>query len=712
MSKLGYKIRSFFTRPTSPALTEGWTRISGSGSQVIPPYDAYAQIFPYSNAIAGRFATIIPYAVDMQGEEIKPAPTAMRALYAPNDQFSCLEFLKFIANSILTQSHLDILVWTNQGGYVQPGGKVTPDNIAGYTFLPQDSRQWDSNHTTWTHRVTMSINGRLETRTFTRDETIALNYSAHPLDPSRGISPAQTIRKWANVDDMIADYERGFFANGAVPAGMMGIVSATADDFTRTKNQLEQAFQGAGHNNGVVYNMIPVDPLSGKPSDTGKLVWVPFQQANNSLDLSSLNDVVNNRLASALAVPDIVRGIDNGQTYANAEQAERAFIENTLKPLCMTVWDKFQFELDRITGGLGYGINFTLDVPAQTDVRKVQADTQAVQVDTLIKLINAGASVETAVKALHLPDEYNALELEPATPALFRKDETPVVPQIVPQVQAAKEDDTEPVKPDVADSTVGKAAKLVRKYYRDLIDLNLAAHSFAKTEVDSGEIQAELVDGLFSIYEPQIVAYANSTGKTIIQAMQDLAQTNPDIAKILDSWTPTQIAALVGWETLPDTFEKAYRKQLTKTVAAVTGTANKSITKIIEQGIKDKLDYRELVRQLYGLLDDDRAELLAGNELRNAERLGNLYSAQNLSKKTGVTLKKVWHTSGLDAGSEQKPCKFCEHMNGKVVGLGESFMAEGDSIDIDGETFTNDYISMTTAAAHPRCRCTQTYEVA
>ena len=235
----------------------------------------------------------------------------------------------------------------------------------------------------------------------------------------------------------------------------------------------------------------------------------------------------------------------------------------------MTVWDKFQFELDRITGGLGYGINFTLDVPAQTDVRKVQADTQAVQVETLIKLINAGASVETAVKALHLPDEYNALELEPVMPALFHKNETPVVPQIVPQIQASKDDDvnTEPVKPDVEESTVSKATKLVRKYYRDLIDLNLAAHSFAKAEVDSGEIQTELVDDLFSIYEPEIVAYANSTGKTIIQAMQDLAKTNPDIAKILDAWTPTQIAQLVGWETLPETFERAYRKQLTKTVA-------------------------------------------------------------------------------------------------------------------------------------------------
>lgn len=706
MSKLMYKLRSFFTRPDPQLLGGDWTQISGSRAQVIPPYDAYAQIFPYSNVIASRFATIIPYAVDNEGKRIDPAPQALRALYAPNDQFSCLEFLKFIANSILTQSHLDILIWTNQGGHIQPGGEVTPDNIAGYTFLPQDSRQWDSSHTTWTHRVTMTIGGRLETRTFTRDETIALSYSAHPLDPSRGISPAQTIRKWANVDDMIADYERGFFANGAVPAGMMGIVSADATDFQRTKAQLENAFQGAGRNNGVVYNMIPVDPITAKPSDTGKLVWVPFQQANNSLDLASLNDVVNNRLASALAVPDIVRGIDNGQTYANAEQAERSFVENTLKPLCMTVWDKWQFELDRITGGLGYGINFTLDLPAQTDVRKVQADTQAVQVDTLIKLINAGAAVESAVEALHLPDEFKALQLEPAAPSLFAR-------PTVPRLQAAKaEPDTKPVKPEVEESTVAKAAKLVREYYRNLIDLNLAAHDFAKTTVDSGEIQAELVDGLFEVYEPEIVAYANATGKTIIQAMQELAATNPAIAEILDAYTPAQLAEIVEWGTLPATFEAAYRKQLTKTVAAVTDTANKSLAGIITQGIKDKLDYRELVKQLYGLLDNDRAELLAANELRNAERLGNLYSAKNLSNKTGVTLKKVWHTSGLDSGSEHKPCPFCEHMDGKVVGLSETFLAEGDSIDIDGETYTNDYASMVTAAAHPRCRCTQTYEVA
>lgn len=210
---------------------------------------------------------------------------------------------------------------------------------------------------------------------------------------------------------MIADYERGFFGNNAVPAGMLGIVSENAEDFQRNRARLEETFRGAGNNNGIVYNMVPVDPTTHKPSQTSKLVWVPFQNSNDTLDLQTVSNVVNNRLANALAVPDIIRGIDNGQTYANAEMAERAFIENTLKPLCMTVWDKWQFELDRITGGLGYGITFDLDLPAQTEVEKAQAETQQIRVNSLIQLVNMGATVESAVEALGLPEPYKRLSL-------------------------------------------------------------------------------------------------------------------------------------------------------------------------------------------------------------------------------------------------------------------------------------------------------------
>ena len=279
------------------------------GGNTIPLHDTYDNVFPYVNAIAQRFSTVIPYAVDSDKRRIEPAPAPLAALYAPNDTYSCSEFLKIVCATILTQSHLDILIWTTNG----PGGDITADNIIGYTLLSSNSRQYNSSRSDWYHRVTMDLGDGERVYEFSRDETIALSYSQHPNDPTRGIAPAMTVKKWANVDDMIADYERGFFGNNAVPAGMLGIVSENTEDFQRNRDRLESTFRGAGNNNGIVYNMIPVDPMTHKPSTTSKLVWVPFQSSNNTLDLQTVNDVVNNRLSSALAVPDIIRGIDNGR---------------------------------------------------------------------------------------------------------------------------------------------------------------------------------------------------------------------------------------------------------------------------------------------------------------------------------------------------------------------------------------------------------------
>ena len=218
----------------------GWQGVTTSD---IPDSDTFDNVFPYSNAIAQRFSTIVPYAVDEDGKKIRPTPAPLMALYAPNDMFSCREFLGFIASSMLTQSHLDILIWTRDGKTAQPGGKVTGDNITGYTFLPSDSRVYNPNKTDYTFQAVVVVDGVAETRRFTRDEVISLRYSTHPNDITRGISPAMTVKKWASVDDMIADYERGFFGNGAVPAGMMGIVSETPEDFAKNRAHMEDTFR-------------------------------------------------------------------------------------------------------------------------------------------------------------------------------------------------------------------------------------------------------------------------------------------------------------------------------------------------------------------------------------------------------------------------------------------------------------------------------------
>lgn len=657
------------------------------GGNTIPMHDTYDNVFPYVNAIAQRFSTVIPYAVTSDGRRLNPAPAALNALYAPNDTYSCLEFLKLIASGILTQSHVDILVWTTEG----PGGNITPDNITGYTLLPANSRVYNDTRSGWYHRVTMNLGDGTRQYEFTRNETISLSYSRHPDDPTRGISPAMTIKKWANVDDMIADYERGFFGNNAVPAGMLGIVSENAEDFQRNRARLEETFRGAGNNNGIAYNMIPVDPMTHKPSQTSKLVWVPFQNSNDSLDLQTVNDVVNNRLANALAVPDIIRGIDNGQTYANAEMAERAFIENTLKPLCMTVWDKWQFELDRITGGLGYGITFTLDLPAQTEVEKVQAETQQIRISNLTQLINMGASVETAVEALGLPEAYRRLDLHPSTPNI------PPLPSARNTTKAAKPANNTPTEPHLLTAT--------RTYVNRVIQLTRRSQAGLRDDLKT--IGQQWINDVENDLITHLTNYAKRTGLKLEQVITAWAETHPNnpIAVEVQGYTQNDWRKLYDWTTLPSNVKTAYLDHL-ETIAA---TSSKTITAktldILTRADTDQWDARRLHDEL-ARLGNEHAELIARCETVQAQRLGSLYSARNLSETLGVKLQKVWHTTG-----DSNTCDFCKHMEGTTIGLDHTYLPTGASIEVNDHIYVNNFENMTTPNAHPNCRCYEDYEV-
>lgn len=668
----------------TPAGGNTWQTIGGN---TIPMHDTYDNIFPYVNAIAQRFSTVIPYAVTSDGRRLDPAPPALNALYAPNDTYSCLEFLKLIASGMLTQSHVDILIWTTEG----PGGTITPDNITGYTLLPANSRVYNDTRSDWYHRVTMDLGDGTRQYEFTRNETIALSYSRHPDDPTRGISPAMTIKKWANVDDMIADYERGFFGNNAVPAGMLGIVSENAEDFQRNRARLEETFRGAGNNNGIVYNMVPVDPTTHKPSQTSKLVWVPFQNSNDSLDLQTVNDVVNNRLANALAVPDIIRGIDNGQTYANAEMAERSFIENTLKPLCMTVWDKWQFELDRITGGLGYGITFTLDLPAQTEVEKVQAETQQIRINNLIQLVNMGASVESAVEALNLPEAYRRLNLHPNT------HDTPLLPSARTTTKAAKPVNDTPTEPHLLTAT--------RTYVNRVIQLTRRSQAGLRDDLKT--IGDQWINDVENDLITHLTNYAKKTGLKLEQVITAWAETHPNnpIAVEVQGYTQNDWQKLYDWAKLPTNVKTAYLDHLESIADTTSKTITAKTLDLLTKADNDQWDARRLHDELTRL-GNEHAELIARCETVQAQRLGSLYSARNLSETLGVRLQKVWRTTG-----DGNTCDFCKHMEGVTISLDGSYLDYGASIETGDRTYVNSFENMVTPNGHPNCRCYEDYEV-
>lgn len=684
--------------PSRTPTPSGYTWQTMGGGNRIGQHDTFDNVFPYVNAIAQRFSTLTPYAIDSNGQRITPTPAPVAALYQPNDTFSAREFLRFIATSVLTQSHLDVLIWTGSGSIIIPGGNITLNNIAGYTFLPQSSRQYNDNRTDWYHRVNMTINGQPGTYEFTRDETIALTYAKHPEDPTRGISPAMTVQKWATVDDMIADYQRGFFGNGAVPAGMLSIVSADADDFRRNKNRIEDTFRGAGNSNSVIYNMVPIDPVTRQPTEFSKITWVPFQQSNDQLDLATVNSVVNNRLASAMAVPDIVRGIDNGQTYANAEMAERSFIENTLQPLALTIWDKWQFELDRITGGLGYGITFDLDLPAQTDVEQIQAQTQSTKVQTLIALVNAGANPSDAARALCLPDAFANLTLRPTQQA------APVTPTLTIPAQHEHRE----LARDLTDrekQAYENGLEHLTTFYESIAQIARRSRNGRNDDLNRLADAAARILG--DDYRGELLRFASANGRTLLASLRQLAQNNHAIAALLDEHSPAEWSDATIMGELTGALAAEYGERLQRVMRSSARSAYEGIQSIIDKANADDATDSELNDRIHHYVSENRAPLMALNELTYAQRFGSFAMAQKWRDDFKLTIVSTWVTA-----EDRHVCPFCRWMAGREITVGdEVFMDMDSTVNIEGKDFVNDFEPLQVPPAHGRCRCAAVYRV-
>lgn len=656
-----------------------------AGGLSIPPFDSFDNVFPYVNAIANRVATVSPYAVDARGERVS-TPRVLEVLERPNTSFSFREFMQFLTTSYLTQPYVDVLVWTEDRGEAVFDMPVTRDNVCGYTFLPAGSRVYNSDRSDYVcHVKGVSHRGFVEDVDISRAHIISLSYSRHPLDQTRHVAPAMTVKKWATVDDCIADYERGFFGNGAVPAGMMSIVSQDAEDFVRTKNRLEGTFRGAGSNNSVVYNMQPVDPLTNMPTNASKLTWTPFQQANNSLDLATLDSVVNRRLANALAVPDIIRGIDNGQTYANARAAERTFIEYTLRPLLLNIWDKWQFELDRITGGLGFGITFDLKVPSQTDEDKARADIQSIQVSALINLVQAGASPEDAAKALGLPKEFGALTLKSG-------DFTQVVP--------------ESTSDGVPDSVLAEVQALNSGFNRgeepsDEEELkNIAQMLFSARETD--DKTPTLESTIASLASSWADEYVNEGSFDIDTATSELVEKiTPFILAKANSFT--ELGGSVDWDTLPADVKTMIEKHCKHALSTWASNMRTDVAEIRAENDSTAA----IAAALAAYIDGEKVFRLADTEAHTLNELAEYYAAKQYADEHGLTVYKTWVHEGTDA-----PCAFCSVMMGTRIPLGESYLAEGGVKLADDTIYTNSWESMDTPPAHPHCHCVSKLEVA
>lgn len=650
--------------------------------------DSYASAYPSIRAIANEYMSIKPFAINANGEPIQNN-AVVNAIYHPNKIDSSVAFFEKMAVSTLVLPKTYLLVWRDENREAKPGGDFKGRqgrNIAGFTFLEAPAISIRDKKTYYS----------IGSQEFTEDEVIVLPGGVDPYNLYAGYAPMLAAKKWATLDDYIADFQRGFFENNAIPAGHFIITAASKPDYEDTVKRMQEKHRGAGKNNNVTYTPRPMGQ-DGKPADA-KIEWIPFAQSNKDIGFKELFEQANKRLDLAFGVPQIIKGVDDAATYANAQVAEKTFAQRAVYPLALRNYTQITHELNRITGGLGVAITFDYEIPTVADEEKVNAETKNIEANLITTLTTEGYSLESIVEAFELSNGYKLLS-KTVAPAVIKNDK--------PDVDEGNEVDGSPDPVEIDGVTV-----LNKKGAANGTNPKAATTDKERIEAVTRQFMREQVDRAVSDLSDDPVALEEPTESELDEFVRSMMVivTGILVANGQEEYAAAVILAgldlddLQGF-TLTETAEDAYRAYLRRVGTSYGTDTADSIRKVLADAADNGLNRREMEASLRNIMstDDWRVERLARTELNNSQNVGKLEGVKSLSAEVGGNWEKTIDHSGV------QPCPLCESQEGIWTPLDQPLWALGESIiapNEEGEQtiYVNDWQTNEAADYHPQGR--------
>ena len=147
----------------------------------------------------------------------------------------------------------------------------------------------------------------------------------HPLNDHYGFAPIEAAQMSLDIHNAAASWNKALLDNAARPSGALvygagDAVNLTADQFERLKAELESGYQGARN--------------AGRPLLLeGGLDWKPMGLTPKDMDFIEAKNQAAREIALAFGVPPMLLGIPGDNTYANYQEASRAFWRSAVLPL-------------------------------------------------------------------------------------------------------------------------------------------------------------------------------------------------------------------------------------------------------------------------------------------------------------------------------------------------------------------------------------------
>lgn len=154
--------------------------------------------------------------------------------------------------------------------------------------------------------------------------------SFHPHDDHYGLSPMQAAAAALDVHNAASRWSKALLDNAARPSGAIiykgaeGQSQLSSDQYDRLLSEMESQHQGARN--------------AGRPMLLeGGLDWKPMGFSPSDMEFQKTKEAAAREIAIAFGVPPMLLGIPGDATYANYQEANRAFYRLTVLPLVTRV---------------------------------------------------------------------------------------------------------------------------------------------------------------------------------------------------------------------------------------------------------------------------------------------------------------------------------------------------------------------------------------
>jgi HK97 family phage portal protein len=147
----------------------------------------------------------------------------------------------------------------------------------------------------------------------------------HPLDDLRGFAPLEAALMALDIHNAAGRWNKALLDNAARPSGALVYTpgeggNLAPEQFEQLKRELDDEYAGSAN--------------AGRPMLLeGGLDWKAMGLTPKDMDFIEAKNAASRDIALAFGVPPMLLGIPGDNTYANYQEANRAFYRQTVLPL-------------------------------------------------------------------------------------------------------------------------------------------------------------------------------------------------------------------------------------------------------------------------------------------------------------------------------------------------------------------------------------------